>query len=700
MRLLRQLNPQQQEAVQAIEGPLLILAGAGTGKTRVITSRIAYMIHQGISGDHILGVTFTNKAAREMRDRIRSLIVPKKQTLKSGPAATLPLLTTFHSLGARILRKHIDRLGYKTNFVIYDEADQLGILKKILSRFSLGDTKIDPREMLAAFSRLRNGMATGTAPVDAAQDYIYQNVLKQYCASLKSCNAVDFDDLLLLPLRLFEEHPEVLEYYRDQFRYVMVDEYQDTNAIQFKLLMKLTESSRNLCVVGDDDQSIYGWRGAEIANLLNLEKYFPEIRIVKLEQNYRSTNTILKTANALIQNNARRREKNLWSDKGQGETIPVIGFEDEHAEAKAVVDQIEAERLTLRVPWRDQAILFRTNLQARPIETALRQAGVVYKLIGGQSYFDRKEIKDFLAYLKFLQNPDDDASLLRIANTPPRGLSPKSLECLIGLSHEWNTSVYKSMQCALESGTDDLDLQLSTRAMNAIQKFVDWAESVMVELDSKELELGEWAEGFMEEVGYWEEVRKFEKDPTAAENRIINIRELARELESKQGREVSLVDQITGRPARLRLQEALERFSLDADWKQNQDEESRGDWVTLITAHSCKGLEFPRVHVVGVEEGLMPHSRSKVEGTTDEERRLFYVAITRAMESLRITFCNGRKRYGELTPCHPSSFLDELPEETVERQCSSRPKKLDANKGKQMFSDLLAALSADEAEAP
>ncbi len=694
MRLLRQLNPQQQEAVRAVDGPLLILAGAGTGKTRVITSRIAYMIQNGVEGEKILGVTFTNKAAREMRDRIRKIIVPKKKTLKAQPAGTLPLLTTFHSLGARILRQHIDQLGYKKSFVIYDESDQLGILKKILSRISLGDTKIDPREMLGAFSRLRNGMATGLGPSDAAVDYVYQNVLKQYCAALKASNAVDFDDLLLLPLKLFEEFPEVLKFYQDQFQYVMVDEYQDTNAIQFRLLLKLTEKSRNLCVVGDDDQSIYGWRGAEIANLLNLEKYFPELKIVKLEQNYRSTNSILKTANALIKNNARRREKSLWSDKGHGELVPVVGFADEHAEAKAVADHIEMERLTLRIPWRDQAILFRTNLQARPLETALRQSGIRYKLIGGQSYFDRKEIKDFMAYLKFLQNNDDDASLLRIANTPPRGLSPKSMESLIGLSHEWNVSVFQAMQRVIsqESGNTT---GLSTRAINAVEKFVEWAEAVSDSLESKEIELGTWAVAFMEGIGYWEEIRKFEKEVEAAENRIINVRELAEELDSESEDSVSVVDQISGRTGKVRLQQALERFSLDADWKQNQDEESRGDWVTLITAHSCKGLEFPRVHVVGVEEGLMPHSRSKVEGTLDEERRLFYVAITRAMESLRITYCSGRKRYGEVTPCHPSAFLDELPEDTIDRQCSSRPKKLDASKGRQMFSDLLAALDSE-----
>ena len=682
----------------AIQGPLLILAGAGTGKTRVITSRIAYMMRQGIHGSNILGMTFTNKAAREMKDRIRALVgEKKKKTLQPSVDRGQPLLTTFHSLGARVLRQHIELLGYKSSFVIYDEADQMGILKKILSRISMGDKKIDPREILGAMSRLRNGMASGTEPTDAAAQHIYKNVVQQYCDSLKACNAVDFDDLLLLPLKLFEEFPEVREHYRSQFQYVLVDEYQDTNAIQFRLLLKLTEGHRNLCVVGDDDQSIYGWRGAEVANLLNLEKYFPEVKVVKLEQNYRSTNTILKTANALIKNNTRRREKNLWSDKGQGDVIPINGYEDEHVEAKAVVDQIEMERLAMRVPWRDQAILFRTNLQARPIETALRQAEIRYKLVGGQSYFDRKEIKDFLAYLKFLQNLDDDASLLRIANTPARGLSPKTLESLIGWSHEWKSSVFQAMKRILaESHESDGFNDLAGRTLRAVDRFVQWAESTAGELDSKELDIGEWAESMMESIGYWEEVRKFEKDVDAAENRITNIKELARELDRESPEEMSVVDQITGRSGRVRLQVALERFSLDSDWKQSQDEESRGDWVTLITAHSCKGLEFPRVHVVGVEEGLMPHSRSKVEGTLDEERRLFYVAITRAMESLRITYCAGRRRYGELTPCHPSSFIDELPEETTSRESSSKPKKLEATRGKQLFSDLLAALGDDD----
>src|ERR1043166_3709000 len=467
---LSKLNPQQRLAVETVNGPVLILAGAGTGKTRVITCRIAHLVRKGIPPGNILGVTFTNKAAREMSARVRKLLQPSRNICSGAQRATLnsqPTVCTFHSLCARILRQYIDRLGYKPNFVIYDEAEQLGAIKKILANISARGEKTDPAAILSLLSRYKNGIVgqasslssprqtahaadTGRMPVplfgDPGLRALAEHVRQRYESALHACNAVDFDDLILLTLRLFAGHPDVLEACRARYRFVMVDEYQDTNASQFGLVQWLTQQHRNLCVVGDDDQSIYGWRGAEIGNLLDLEKHYPEVKIIKLEQNYRSTNTILSAANALIKHNVRRRAKQLWSDKGHGPKITLQPFNDDEAEARSGVEQIAIARLARRTPWQANAILFRTNQQSRPLETALRQAGVRYHLIGGQSFFDRREVRDLLAYLKTFHNPHDDVSLLRIANVPARGLSDVTMERLLTASHERNASVYSVMR--------------------------------------------------------------------------------------------------------------------------------------------------------------------------------------------------------------------------------------------------------------
>src|SRR5437660_1003647 len=429
---LGSLNPQQRLAVETLKGPVLILAGAGTGKTRVITYRIAHMIERGISPGHILAVTFTNKAAREMQERVNKLVPRRRSAVSEGsPAEARPTICTFHSLCVRILRQHIEKLGYKRNFVIYDESEQLSAVKKVLAQISAKGEKTDAALILSILSRIKNaGERAGIR--DASAYAMAEHIRSRYESALHACNAVDFDDLILLTLRLFAEHPEALEACRVKYRYVMVDEYQDTNASQFNLVHALTREHRNLCVVGDDDQSIYGWRGAEIANLLDLEKHFPEVKIVKLEQNYRSTNVILEAANAVIKNNVRRRGKRLWSDNGEGERIRLFSFETDEEEAQTVVEEIELARVARCIPWADEAILFRTNQQSRPLEMALRKAEVRYNLIGGQSFFERREIRDLLAYFKTFLNPHDDVSLLRIANVPARGLSDATMERLIG----------------------------------------------------------------------------------------------------------------------------------------------------------------------------------------------------------------------------------------------------------------------------
>src|SRR5215212_4566623 len=394
---LSSLNPQQRLAAETIRGPVLILAGAGTGKTRVITFRIAHMVGRGIKPGNILAVTFTNNAARELKERVTKLL-PRAAKNEEGEADK-PTISTFHSLCVRILRQHIDVLGYKKNFVIYDEAEQLGAIKKILSHISANGEKTDPKVIHSFISRCKNGGMNGKF-ADESGAAMAQHILRRYDSALKACNAVDFDDLLLLVLKLFREYPNVLEACRAKYRYVMVDEYQDTNGAQFEMVNLLCAEHRNLCVVGDDDQSIYGWRGAEITNLLDLEKHYPEVKVVKLEQNYRSTNTILNAANAVIKNNTARRGKQLWSSKGQGTRILLHTFETDEDEARTIIEEVGFLRMGRRIPWKDAAILFRTNQQSRPLEMALRQASVRYNLIGGQSYFDRREIRDVLAYLK------------------------------------------------------------------------------------------------------------------------------------------------------------------------------------------------------------------------------------------------------------------------------------------------------------
>jgi superfamily I DNA/RNA helicase len=681
---LSSLNAQQREAVETLRGPLLILAGAGTGKTRVITFRIANLIEGGVAAGHVLGVTFTNKAAREMRERVRRLI-PKKARGAGGADSEAPgpgsgpTLCTFHSLCARILRQHIEKLGYKRNFVIYDESDQLGAVRKILARISSRGEKMDAGAVLGMLSRSRNAGERAASLGDAGVRALAEHIRPQYESALRACNAVDFDDLILLTLRLFQEHADALSACREQYRHVLVDEYQDTNAAQFKLVYALTREHRNLCVVGDDDQSIYGWRGAEISNLLDMEKYFPEVKVVKLEQNYRSTNTILSAANAVIKHNIRRRAKGLWSAKGNGSRIALWTHAHEEEEARTVVEQIEYARHACRVPWQDQAILFRTNAQSRPLETALRQAGVRYHLIGGQSFFDRREIRDFLAYLKTFVNPGDDVSLLRIANVPARGLSDATLERLLAASQERQCPVFAVMKNAAVTAT----FRANTRA--SIEAFVEFIERTRGLLEAESLSrdpraLEAWAGRFLEETGYLQELRHSEKSLESAENRIRNLKELVGTLD---GAEAATL------PPRDRLEKFLEEITLDTE--REEDEEAPGQAVTLITMHSCKGLEFPHVTIVGMEDGLLPHTRSKEEGTLDEERRLFYVAITRAMQTLTISHCGARRKYGQLTPCHPSPFLKDLPPELVERADEKAKQPVSVESAKSMFDVVRAA---------
>jgi DNA helicase-2/ATP-dependent DNA helicase PcrA len=677
---LNLLNPQQRLAAETLRGPVLILAGAGTGKTRVITFRIAHMVERGITPGNILAVTFTNKAAREMQERVNKLL-PRARNAERGTRnnENRPTICTFHSLCVRILRQHIEKLGYKRNFVIYDESETLSATKKVLSHISTKGEKIDAAAVRAEISKIKN--SGGAANPNLGLSIIASHILPRYDSALRACNAVDFDDLILLTLKLFKEHPDSLEACRTKYRYVMVDEYQDTNAAQFELVHSLTCEHRNVCVVGDDDQSIYGWRGADISNLLDMEKHFPEVKVVKLEQNYRSTNTILNAANAVIKNNVRRRGKQLWSEKGDGSRITLHTFESDEVEARTVVEEIEFQRMAKRVPWGSQAILFRTNLQSRPLEMALRQARVRYHLIGGQSYFDRREIRDFLAFLKTMLNPHDDVSLLRIANIPARGLSDVTMERLLAASHERKGSVYAAM------GNPVVQTSFQSRTREAIEGFVALVERTRMQLHNAEFNhdpqaLEKWADHFLKEIGYYDELRRGEKNIEVADARIRSVKDLVADLDAHAEPGTTLSD---------RLQGFLEEVTLDNE-REDEKDEKVGDAVTLITMHSCKGLEYPHVFIVGLEDGLLPHSRSKVEGTMDEERRLFYVAVTRAQERLTISHCESRKKYGQALPCHPSPFLKEIPETLIEHASETAKQPVKPETGKSMFDMMRAAL--------
>jgi len=667
------LNPPQRQAVETTDGPVLVLAGAGSGKTRVITYRIAYLIEKGVPPEAILAVTFTNKAAREMRERVRQLTTRLK--LQPDGRSNGPTICTFHSLGARILRRHIELLGYKRNFVIYNESEQLGAVKKILSRLHLRGEKADPAAVLAALSWFKNHSAQPGWRDDASHAAARQ-ICEQYNAALHACNAVDFDDLLLLPLRLFREHPDILHRLQQQYQYVMVDEYQDTNGVQLELLRMLTARHHNLCVVGDDDQSIYGWRGAEIANLLEMEKHFPQVKIIKLEQNYRSTNNILEAANAVIRHNPRRRPKKLWSTHGAGEKIALYTFENDEEEARTVVEHIESNRLFNRIPWRAHAVLFRTNQQSRLLEAELRKARVRYHLVGGQSYFDRREVRDFLAYLKVMANPHDEISLLRIANVPARGLSETTMQHFLAESQKRHCSVYTAMR------NPDVQAGLSARAGQATLDFLSFldAEHGRLSAAKNAFSLKQWAEKWLDAIGYWNELKRSEKNPDTAQNRIQNLREL-----------VEMLDKVEPQhgPAIERVNNFLEEITLDTE---REAEDDPGDAVTLITMHSCKGLEFPHVFIVGFEEGLLPHSRAIAENSIEEERRLFYVAITRARQTLAMSYCLARKKYGSLVPCNPSRFLKDIPARLIENASEKASRPVSREDAKDLFAKMRAAL--------
>lgn len=625
--------------MRTTEGPLLILAGAGTGKTRVITMRAAFLIAQGVPPEQVLAVTFTNKAATEMRERLAKMIDPEQ--------AKKVTMSTFHALCVRLLRQDIDKLGYKRNFSIYDEGDTTGLIKKIITRTAAKDEKLDPNLAKSLISKAKNNGWSEVSP--GGEQTLAAAVYARYQQELKTLNAVDFDDLLLLAVKLLTEHAAVREKWQRRFGYLMVDEFQDTNRLQLELVTNLADARRNVAVVGDDDQSIYGWRGAEVSNILEFEAHFPNPKVVKLEQNYRSTNSILNTANALIKNNPRRRPKQLWSAQDGGTKVRVVGMSDDRQEAEFITNEIAQRTLTENAAHEDFAILFRMNAQSRLLETHLRELHIPYRVVGGKSFFDAREIKDLLAYSSVLLNADDDASLLRIINTPARGIGPSVVERATELSAQKRCSVFAALQ------DHEFRSSITKRAADAIGAFTTFLDTWETKLNTPLSDQAAVLRAFIKETGYLEDLKRSCKTPDEGLKRESKVLEMIRWFE----------DDASSKGKGLR--DFLDDMMLRQE-KEDEEDESKGDGVTLITLHAAKGLEFPHVYLIGLEEGLLPHDRSKVEGTVDEERRLLYVGITRARKTLALTWCRDRIKYGSPMPCTPSSFIKELPANWIEHQ--------------------------------
>ncbi len=641
--LKKLLNPQQYKAVTTIHGPVLILAGAGTGKTRVITYRIAYMIHKGIEPSSILAVTFTNKAAREMKERVGALL--RKQSNRSKP-----VISTFHSLGLRILREDIHHLGYRSAFSIYDEADQLSLIKKVVEDVwpHLMD-RINAKNVAVAISRYKDKFIDPVTAEKKAKDpdsIVNATIYKEYQHRLRQYNAVDFDDLISLPLRLFNEFPQVLEKFQQRYKYIMIDEFQDTNHPQFLFTRHIAGAYKNICVVGDDDQSIYGWRGADYKNILEFDANFPNTLVIKLEQNYRSTQTILDAANSVIKNNLLRREKKLWSTKKNDKPITLLVHNTAREEAESVVTTILDQKLRTGRRFRDFAILIRTNHQSRLFEEQLRKNRIPYVLVGGTRFFDRKEVKDIVAYLKFIMNDNDEMSLMRIINTPTRSIGLATLTALNDYCSEHKIPFVRALRDA------DNVSKIKQKSAQSIKEFLRIIDIYREKFESGR-RVSDLITDFIADIKYEKEVTRISEDRKEIESRMENIREMIEDIHYFE-------NQSDGDRS---LKQYLASITLSGKDEDDKDK-TKQDTLTLITLHSCKGLEFPIVFMTGMEEGIIPHSRSLEENSGDisEERRLCYVGITRAREQLYLTYCLGRTKYGEVSPSYPSRFLKEIPE--------------------------------------
>ncbi len=638
---LDMLNPQQRKAAETLNGPVLILAGAGSGKTRALTYRVANLIDSGVDPWRILAITFTNKAAREMQERIVEL---------TGDKAEDVWVSTFHAMCAKILRRDIEKLNYKRSFSIYDEDDQKSVLKNALKFLDIDEKLFTLRELKTKISDAKNRLLTPDEWFkESARDFRSQqihDIFVEYEKRLRSANALDFDDLLMKALELFAEHPPVLQSYQQRFSHVLVDEYQDTNFAQYQLVKLLTQKSRNLCVVGDDDQSIYSWRGADVRNILEFEKDYPDATVIKLEQNYRSSSNILDAANQVIQNNQERKKKRLWTDAPAGELISLFCAGDEREEAAWICDRIQQLQLSGE-HYEDIAVLYRTNAQSRVLEEMLMRAGIPYRVYGGLRFYDRKEIKDIIAYLRCIINPSDDISLRRIINQPKRSIGESTIRELLQFAAESNVPLYTALL--------DVPETLSARPRKCVREFGSLMQELVMVYDS--MSLSEFVSMLIEKTGLRSQ---YEHDLSEeAKARLENIDEFLGAVRE--------YEQAADEPT---LSNYLENVALITDMDQS---ESSAKHITLMTIHSSKGLEFNTVFIAGLEEGIFPSARSVLEESRlEEERRLCYVAITRAMHNLYISYATQRMLYNQLNMNATSRFVGEIPKELLDNAWISK----------------------------
>ena len=632
------LNDRQWEAVRSLDGPLLILAGAGSGKTRVITYRIAQMIERGIGQESILALTFTNKAAREMANRVKTMC---RRNLRSLT------VSTFHAFGVRVLREHIQRLGYSSRFSIYDEADKGALIKDMAEETGLRRDAVNPRHLGYLFSGIKNELLAWN---EASEPY--RKVYEGYSEHLKLYNAVDFDDLIVLPRKLLRDDPDVLDQLRGRYRYIMVDEFQDTSIMQYSLLKLLADGSRNICVVGDDDQSIYSWRGASYGNLLSFERDYPEYREIFLDQNYRSTGKILLVANHLIAKNKNRKGKNLWTGEARGEPVRLYLAEDESGEGLFIAQTVKALRLKYRIGLKDFGVLVRTNNLTRPLEEAFLRENLPYRVSGGMSFFQRKEVKDILSYLRVIANPDDNLNLLRILNLPRRGIGRKTVEEIVRISAEKTCSYYSAL--SLLAAAEDAALAPSVK--QAFLEFTGLIESYS-ERFLKGRGMAEALGSLVEEIDYWGYILARNNNANVAKWKYGNVEGLLGSIGAYE-RDPDNID-----PS---LYGYLNRITLIT--KEDSEENGAEDKINLTTIHAAKGLEFDTVFLAGLEKDVLPHSRSLEESgdNVEEERRLFYVAITRARKRLYLSSCAVRWKRGKPVESGLSPFIEELPAEHLE----------------------------------
>ena len=671
--MLQQLNTTQKAAVKCIDKPCLILAGAGSGKTRVITCKIAYLIQQCDYPAHaIAAVTFTNKSAREMKQRVSGLM---SQQQTKGLR-----VSTFHTLGLSIIKHSLQALGLKSGFSIYDNTDSLSLVRELM-RKTFSDPKEQAEIALRQIDRWKNAFVSPREAQQLANDdqqmSIAAGIYERYNHHLRTYNAVDFNDLIMLPVLLLRSNEDALNYWQKKIRYLLVDEYQDTNTTQYELVKLIVGNKSGLTVVGDDDQSIYAWRGAQPENLLNLDRDYPNLNIIKLEQNYRSTGCILKAANTLIKNNPHVFEKNLWSELGYGEQIRILPCGNEDIEAEQIVAEILHHKFQYGTDFKDYALLYRGNHQSRLFERALRENNIPYYLSGGISFFSYTEIKDLLSYLRLIANPDDDNAFIRIVNTPRREIGPGTLETLNTFASHYNHSLFSAcFESTITTG-------LKKRARENLHDFANWILDVAhtAENDSPVAAL----KRVIQDTDYEQWLTDTAKDETIALRKIENINEL-----------ITWVSKLHTKDPQASLHDIITKLTLIDTLERNDDDEI-GDNVSLMTLHAAKGLEFPHVFLVGMEEELLPHRTSIEEESIEEERRLAYVGITRAQKSLTISFAKQRKRYGEIVDCEPSRFIDELPNEDLHwlGSNSTLSKQEQKLKGQMHFSSLRALVSGN-----